>query len=96
MTRRVTIGFRLPEPDLQRLENLAAQSGTSIHDSARELVLRGLRSPSSSAIAPPDDAAPMVAALRADLAVMFEALLITTKTLAPEDARRFVTEKLPH
>ena len=93
--RRITIGFRLPPPELRELENLAKESRTSLHDCAKELVRSALRGEPNPSLPSTQSEAIAVAALRSDLAVMFEALLIATKVFGPEEARRFVTEKLP-
>lgn len=93
--RRITIGFRLPPPELEQLENLAKQTGTSLHDCAKELVRSALRGEAAKSLPPPQAGTIAVDVLRADLAVMFEALLIATKVFAPDEARRFVNEKLP-
>ncbi|MCI0535526.1 MAG: hypothetical protein L0Z50_09870 [Verrucomicrobiales bacterium] len=92
------IGFRLNEQRLVvQLQQRATTTGQSVHEIARSLVIQALTAPPK----PPGAADPdgrqvvdAVAALRADLSVTLEAVLIAGRILSPDQARQFVRDKL--
>ncbi len=82
-----TVGFRLTPEDSARLTALAERAQVSIHEMARRLVVQGLAADGR-------DLAAQIRELRKDVAVALETFLVATHTLPPEEARRFVEEKL--
>ncbi len=86
-----TIGFRLNPAELRQLSAMAESEGVSVHEMARRLVLGGLRAGAGGAGA--EVVTELIGALRRDLAVVTEAVLVLGRTLSPEEAKRFVAEK---
>lgn len=95
---RTTIAFRLPDADLARLGKLADEAKVSIHECARDFVIRSLHVPAPIEPAPKalhESLDLQLSMLRSDIGVTLEALLIATKVFTPEEAREFVAQKLP-
>lgn len=89
-----TVGFRLNPAELAQLSAMAERDGVSVHEMARRLVLAALRTGVGAGNSIDPGVVELVRALRTDLAVVLEAVLVMSGALPPEDAKRLVEEKL--
>lgn len=83
----IVVSFRLGAEEYQALQTLADRQSMSPSARAKAFVLSGL---GGTTIGETSE----VTKLRHDLAVLLESLLVSTKALSAEEAKRFVREKL--